>query len=334
MKKLVWLLACTLLAAQFASAATPINGTGDYVVKVKNPTYAPGKGPRILVDDAHYNYSSTENRFKGFVDLMVADGARVTPLRTPLTAEVLAQTDILVSCNPLNQKNAAADNSSETSTSSKWTLPIAPAFTDEEIKAVEAWVKRGGSFLLIADHMPFPAAAEKMADAFGAVLQDTFVFAPNFTYKPGDMNLLKFNRAPTDPNDSLLRRHPITEGRNVRERIAYVTDFTGHAFRMKPNVRFWPIMELKEKTNMLWPTDADVMSESTPSSAGVGLLQGAVMPHGKGRVGVFAEAAMFSVAYADWNDNYPMGFQNPEAPYNQQFVLNLMHWLNRDLRWK
>ncbi|MFA7240319.1 MAG: hypothetical protein WC091_09410 [Sulfuricellaceae bacterium] len=306
-----------------AVAAPAIVGTGNYVVKVKRATYAPNSGPRILVDDAHNNYSDTENRFKGFVDLMVADGARVTPLSTaPITAQTLAGVDTFVTCNPLNQINANNNN---------WTLPTPSAFTDDEIKAVQDWVKAGGALLLIADHMPFPGGAEKMAYTFGAVLQNAFVFVPNFDYmSTTDMNVLKFKLHPDNVNDSLLHRHWITEGRNKRERIDYVTNFTGHAFRMRPGVKFSPIMELKYGVNMLWPSDADVMTETTPSSAGDGLMQGVVLKYGKGRVGIFAEASMFSVAYANWNSNYPMGFQNPEAPYNQQFILNLMHWLNPD----
>lgn len=318
LKKLIAGVVGIMLLAQLANGATLIVGTGDYVVKVEHPSYAPNSGPRILVDDAHNNYSTSDNRFKGFVDLMLADGERVTPLRTPITAEALAGVDVFVTCNALNEKNA--DN--------KWTLPTPSAFTDEEIKLVQKWVKAGGSLLLIADHMPFPGGSEKLAYAFGAIMENAFLFAPNFTYKPGDMNLLKFSRHPVDANDSLLHRHPVTMGRNSRERIEYVTDFTGHAFRMKPGLRFSPIMEVNANTNMLWPSDANVMTETTPASLGEGLFQGVVLRHGKGRVGIFAEAAMFSVAYADWNDNYPMGFQNKDAPYNQQFILNLVHWLS------
>jgi len=325
LKKLLLCFAGVFLLIQFATAATTataITGTGDYVVKVKHPAYAPNSGPRILVDDSHYNYSTPENRFKGFVDLMAADGARVTALHTPITARILAKTDIFVTCNPLNKLNSEHN----------WSLPTPSAFTDDEIKAVQEWVRGGGSMLLISDHMPFPSATAKLAGVFGAIPQNTFVFKPDFQYgNPKDMNLLKFMRYPDNENVSLLRHHIITNGRNKSERIPYVTDFTGHAFRMKAGVKFSPIMVLRKNTNMLWPSVADTMGPKTPSSAGEGFFQGVVLGYGDGRVGLFAEAAMFSVAYADWNNNYPMGFQNPEAKFNQQFILNLTHWLNRDM---
>lgn len=34
----------------------PITGTGDYIVTVDKPLYRPGKGPRVVVDEAHNNY--------------------------------------------------------------------------------------------------------------------------------------------------------------------------------------------------------------------------------------------------------------------------------------
>jgi hypothetical protein len=47
---------------------------------------------------------------------------------------------------------------------------------------------------------------------------------------------------------------------------------------------------------------------------------------GKGRVAAFGEAAMFSAQVAG-QARRPMGFNNPEAAQNAQFVINVMHWL-------
>ncbi|MFA7240253.1 MAG: hypothetical protein WC091_09080 [Sulfuricellaceae bacterium] len=313
-KKIIALcLTALFLSHAVITQADDVMGTGGYVVTVDVPTYNNGAGPRILVDEGHNNYQTIADRFKGFADLMIADGASVNSLRVPISAKALADVDILVICNALNAKNAQ-----EMATIGKWRLPAPNAFTDEEVKAISAWVRSGGSLLLIADHMPFPAAVENLGNAFGVVMQDNFAFAADFTYKPGDMNLIKFQQPPSQPNgDKLL------EGVNM----PYVVTFTGSAFRMKPGVAYVPILELGEGTKVAWPSDHAEISETTPFSAGVGLLQGVVLPVDSGKAAIFGEASLFSVNYATWWKNYPLGFQNPDAPYNKRFILDVMHWL-------
>lgn len=331
--KLVNVLAAALLAATLASpahaeapAGKPV-GTRDYVVSVKDPAYAKGKGPRIAIDEGHNNYQTLDDRFKGFADLMTADGARVAPLRERLSAAALANVDVLVICNALNEKNAK-----EKQTLNKWMLPAPSAFEDDEIKTLADWVKSGGALLLIADHMPFPAAAEKLAGALGVVLQDNFAFDAAFTYQPKDMNLMSFHAVPPAPTTGILHpAHPIAMGAREAEKVPFVVSFTGSAFRMKPGVLHSPLLELGHGSNLAWPSDHVDISLKTPFSAGVGFLQGAALPFGYGRVAVFGEASMFSVNFAEWANNYPTGFHNPDAPHNKQFVLNVMHWLARKI---
>lgn len=323
------LLALALVgpAAADSAAGSKPTGTRDFVVTVKEAAYAKGKGPRIAIDEAHNNYQTMDDRFKGFADLMAADGARVAPLRERLTPSALADLDVLVICNPLNEKNA-----NEKKTLNKWMLPAPSAFADDEIKALADWVQNGGALLLIADHMPFPAAAEKLASAFGIVMQDNFAFDAAFTYKPKDMNLMTFHAVPPAPGTGILHTgHPIEMGAHAAERIPFVVSFTGSAFRMKPGVAHAPLLQLGEGSNLAWPSDHVDISLKTPFSAGVGSLQGAALPYGYGRVAVFGEASMFSVNFAEWADNYPTGFHNPQAPHNQQFVLNVMRWLARKI---
>ena len=52
--------------------------------------------------------------------------------------------------------------------------------------------------------------------------------------------------------------------------------------------------------------------------------------YGKGRVAVFGEAAMFSAQLAG-PERRPVGMNKPEAPQNPQFLLNLIHWLTRQI---
>ncbi|WP_111977560.1 DUF4350 domain-containing protein [Algibacillus agarilyticus] len=319
-KKLASVLLAAMVTVPACATTTSIVGTGDYVVKVENPTYKKGTGPRISIDEGHNNYQTMEHRFKGFADLVQGDGYQAKPLKATFTASSLANTDILVICNALNAKNAPSNKD--------WVLPAPSAFTTEEITAVKEWVNAGGSLLLISDHMPFPSAAAKLGEAFNVEIQSNFAFNPYFTFRPGDMNLMRFYQYPGDKQGGTLLNTPIVKGNNPSEAVPYVITFTGSAFRMKPGVPFTPVMQLGKGTTILWPTDYAVMGPTTPSAGGDGLYQGVIMSSGKGRVAVFGEASMFSVGYADWENNYPMGFNNPEANHNQQFVLNLMHWLS------
>ncbi|MBF0204796.1 MAG: hypothetical protein HQK67_10910, partial [Desulfamplus sp.] len=60
-----------------------------------------------------------------------------------------------------------------------------------------------------------------------------------------------------------------------------------------------------------------------------GILQGATLFYGKGRVAVFGEAAMFSARVPDENGNVidNNGINHPEALFNETFVLNTLGWL-------
>jgi hypothetical protein len=318
-KRLISFILAVVISTTACAKTANIVGTGDYVVKVDNPTYQKDSGPRVSIDEAHHNYQTMEHRFKGFADLIKGDGFRASPLKSKFSIQSLSETDILVICNALNTKNSASNKD--------WVLPAPSAFSKEEIKAVKEWVDAGGSLLLISDHMPFPSAAAELGKAFNVEIQSNFAFNPYFTYQPGDMNLMRFYQYPGKEQGGTLVDNPIIKGSKPSEAIPYVITFTGSAFRMKPGVPFTPVMQLGKGTTILWPTNYAVMGPTTPSAGGDGLFQGVVMSSGKGRVAVFGEASMFSVGYAEWAKNYPMGFNNPQANHNQQFVLNLMHWL-------
>jgi hypothetical protein len=62
-------------------------------------------------------------------------------------------------------------------------------------------------------------------------------------------------------------------------------------------------------------------------TSAAGLLQGATRTFGRGRLVVMAEAAMFS-SQLEGPEKAVMGFGARGAEQNQQFTLNLMHWLS------
>lgn len=287
-------------------------GDTTYRPEVERPAYAPGAGPTVAIDEAHHEYHTLEGRYAPFARLLRADGYVVTANRAPFTRDSLAHIDILVIANAL-----AAEN-----TEGRWYLPTPSAFTDDEIEAVHGWVEDGGSLLLIADHMPFPGAAERLAAAFGLLFQNGFALSPD----PTAAGPLIFRRS-----DGSLAEGPITDGRGPDERVDSVATFTGQAFRAAPDAPVRPLLVVHTPVELLLPEEAWVFSQyRTPRVSAAGMLQGAVVTVGHGRVAAFGEAAMFTAQRAGPRA-LPMGMNHPAAAENARLVLNVLHWLSGSL---
>jgi len=297
--------ALPLLAAGLASFPLAAQQVADsaFAMTLAAPAYT-ADGPVVLLDEAHSNFHTLDGRYLVFGKVLRQDGYQVRPNRAPFTPSALAGARVLVIANALHPTNAGG----------RWELPTPSAFTAAEIAAVREWVQNGGSLLLIADHMPFPGAAGALAAAFGVHMLNGFAYD----------STRKISRFTYARADGRLAGHPITAGRSPAERIDSVVAFTGQAFRVDAPGR--ALMTLAPGTVVLEPRVAWQFSDSTPTEPGAGLLQGAAVPFGKGRVAVFGEAAMFSAQVAGAR-RAPMGMNDPTAPQNAQFLLNVMHWL-------
>jgi hypothetical protein len=283
--------------------AQPMPDT-DFNPPIEKPAYPQGHGPRVMIDEAHCNWHTATGRYLPFAQLLRRDGYVVQASKSTFRKEVLELGSILVIANALNERN-----------NNYWVPPYPSAFADDEIKEVRDWVSAGGSLLLIADHLPWPAAANQLASAFGV------------HYSPGHALDEKTQAEPMifRRSDGTLAEHPITSGRSTQERVASVATFTGSAFRVdhggEPLLVFGPGIVSFTPTNF-WMYKAD-----TPRIPVTGWFQGAVLRVGRGRVAVFGEAGMFS-AQVDGPKREPFGMNTPAAKENPQFILNLLHWLS------
>src|SRR6187431_2739160 len=178
-----------------------------YSPEILNPMYSKGQGSIVLIDEAHHNFHTKNGRFKAFANIVEKDGYIVQASSELFTTEYLNKGKILVISNALNVVNTE-----------KWSLPTPSAFTDSEIDAVNTWVKNGGSLFLIADHMPFPGAAEKLAASFG------FKFYNGFATKKGGDDIFELEKG--------LMVSILTKGRNEKENITSLQTFTGQAFQI------------------------------------------------------------------------------------------------------
>jgi hypothetical protein len=275
----------------------------EFDTSVANPAYKK-EGPRVMFDEAHHNFHTTDGRYKPFVDLLSNDGYRVIRNRQPFSKTRLSGFKILVISNALGAEEddePGADKS---------------AFNDDEIEAVADWVKDGGALLLIADHAPFGGAAAALAKRFGVEMSMGFTFDPKNSAADLPSQLI-FSR-----ENKLLNIHPITEGRGENERLKIVRSFTGQALKGPEG-----------STAILVLSDSAYDSPSFNSGLSVsaaGRAQAVALKFGKGRVVVQGEAAMLS-AQISGPDKHPMGMNVPGYD-NKQYALNVMHWLSGILK--
>lgn len=276
---------------------------------IAHPRYPVGKGPIILLDEAHHNFHTTTGRFRPFTEFLRKDGYVVHGNSQAFSPEALKKIRVLVIANALHETNAE-----------QWTLPTPSAFTDSEIKVLTEWVIDGGSLFLIADHMPFPGAAEKLAAAFGFTFYNGFAMRKESNTSPG--GALRIPDIFT-PGHGLIEG-PITKGSKLEEHVTTVRTFTGQAFRIPSDAQ--PIIVLDEQFQLLLPRTAWEFDKETSIMPAAGLAQGANLQRGKGRVVVFGEAAMFSAQVQ--RDSVRMGMNAPDARQNPQLLLNIIHWLD------
>ncbi len=266
---------------------------------VSNPAYSQGKGPVVLIDEAHHNFHTMEGRFSAFAKLLEKDGYTVKASEEVVTKEQLDKGKIFVVSNALHASNVET-----------WTLPTPHAFTDSEVEAINEWVKEGGSLFLIADHMPFPGAAENLATSFG------FKFYNGFAMKKGG------GKDIFTPGQGLIE-NVLTVGRSEDEAVTSLQSFTGQAFEIPTNAK--PVIVLDSTYELKMPQTAWEFSENTQVISAENFVQGAYMTYGKGRIVVFGEAAMFTAQVQGRNK---VGMNQKSASQNAQFLLNVFHWLD------
>ena len=299
LKTLVLLL---LVASFFRLQAQQVSDPG-FQYKAAHPAYAKSKGPVIVLDEAHWNFHTLDGRYSPFGNVLRDDGYVLKAGTEKFSASSLRNVRILAIANPMGDTG-------------EWKLPTRFAFTNDEVRAVAKWVEEGGSLFLIADHMPCAGAASNLAQAFG------FNFINGFAFKK--------DGAPEIFSMSLhnLSDNPITKGSNAHEKIDSIEMFTGSAFIPPADATI--ITRLDTGYVVELPAVAWQFSETSARISAMHLVNGAMLQHGKGRVVIFGEAAMFT-AQLQGPEKIPMGMNRPSARQNPQLLLNIVHWLDGKL---
>jgi hypothetical protein len=274
--------------------------------KVSRPAYA-AEHPRVVIDEAHHNAHTAGGKYRPFARLLEADGYDVAKGKQKLTPESLAGVAVLVIVNASGGPKPQIFGIN---------IPIPtrkkredPAFTSDEIQAVRSWVEQGGSLVLIADHAPFGAAAEKLAEAFGVRMNKGFVEVPGVQSDP-----LVFSSG-----NGLLGDHPILSGGSAENAVRRVMTFTGQSLDGPPEASI--LLRLPPSAIEYVPPGPELKPQPA------GKAQGLALPCGRGRIVVLGEAGMLT---AQVSEGKPFGMNLPDND-NRQFALNMMHWLSRRL---
>jgi hypothetical protein len=298
-------ITCVLFAVLSVTAQAQQMGDPEFDTSIANPAYKQN-GPRVMFDEAHHNFHTTDGRYKPFVDLMSNDGYRIVRNRQAFTKSTLSSFKILVIANALGAEELDDEGADQS------------AFTEEESQTVQEWVKDGGALLLIADHAPAGGAAAALSNRFGVDMSKGFTYDPNNSV-PNVPSLLIFSR-----ENKLLATHPITEGRDHNERVNKVWSFTGQSLKGPAN---------SVAILILSNTATDKASRDAETSvSAAGRAQAVALKFGKGRVVVQGEAAMLSAQIAGPNKE-KMGMNAPGID-NRQYAINVMHWLSGVLKEK
>ena len=300
MKPLV--LLCALLLTAVTTVAQQ-QADPEFDTSVENSAYK-REGPRVMFDEAHHNFHTTEGRYKPFADLLMNDGYRVVRNRQSFSKQRLESYKILIIANALGAEEDDDDDADKS------------AFLDDEITAVHDWVRNGGALLLIADHAPFGGAASALAQKFGVDMSKGYTFDPENSAAGAPTQLI-FSR-----ENKLLGNHPILEGRSEAERIKLLRSFTGQSLKGPDGSA--GILNL---ANTAFDRPTYAAETSVPAA---GRTQAVAFKFGKGRVMVQGEAAMLS-AQISGADKRPMGMNVPGND-DRQYALNLMHWLSGILK--
>jgi len=312
-------IAAGLAVVGFGQAAAQEQlGDPDWRPKVLRPAYAAGEGPRIVLDAAHGSRQTIDGRYAGFAALMRADGYRIEPGQTELdTASALREVSILVISNAASPRDGSGR---------------ASAFSDAEIETVAAWVQGGGSLLLVADHAPHGTAAEALAGRFGVTM------AKGYAFQQTDEGLT----TNLDFEGPALGVHPIISGRDSDERVRRVHTFTGQSLQGPPGSTILLALddrarEAVDHTALAQIVESIRAGEPTAAASSRPALpaQGLAFSFGEGRVVVLGEAGMLTAQILrspEDPNSEPFRFGlNTEGHDDQQFALNVIHWLSRVL---
>jgi hypothetical protein len=307
-----------LVLAETAKLHAQVVSDLSFGTTVANPVY-PLEHPRVVIDEAHFNYHTASDRYKPLALLLRSDGYEVDAGTAKFDLESLRATKVLIVANARGGPENSADVGK-------------PAFTEAECDAVSEWVRTGGALLLIADHSPYGGAAANLAQRFGVVMGEGHVF--DLANSDTNPTILVFSK-----DNGLLGSHVITRGRTGVENVKRIVAFEGQSLSVPPDATI--LMKLgstayeSDSRQELQLARSAAQSNPAPRAlieharSVADAAQGLAMKFGRGRIVMIGEAAMFSAQLQRQAERPDFKFgMNAAGNDDRQFALNVMHWLS------
>jgi hypothetical protein len=283
----LWLVSLSLSGQAQATPTPPTQLTVDesFSPAFDAPDFKTGEKPIVFIDEAHRNVITLRTYLGPVGRWLEKLGYQVRPAQG--SAERLVEGPdraIFVVANAQAPEKRPAD---------------ASAFSEEEVIAVEAWVRDGGSLLLVADRAPFGAPARALAKAFGVTLDNNTILVKSADGSPtGELTV--------DVNRHGERSHPLFD------RVLSVVYVVGESMS-------GPGVMLRAPDGAYGGPTAQ--ATDGPSAAGRALIL--AFEHGKGRVVVVGDGGVVS-AFGSASGSAHRGISEGD---NARFVRNVFKWL-------
>lgn len=268
------------------------------------PTSSARAGRALCFDRGHHNLAVERGFYRPVLHLAASDGFEVIEKTGRFDAASLRGCRVLYVSAVLGHEDY-----------SQRELARRPAFTPDEIDAIEAWVRQGGGLLVATDHRPMSDAAATLLLRFGFEGSRATAAEPDYPVPPfRDPGIFRIE------GERLETSHPVLRGRNPGEQVRQVYFFYGEALRgPRESV---PLLRLSASARI----GEDEAAGRTPREFPAVAIASAP---GRGRVTVFGDGTIFT-SKIDLANGEKTGM-NREGSDNVRLALNVFRWLAGEL---
>ena len=282
------------------------------------PPPTPSGTVRVLIDEGHNNFHTSKGGYAAFARLLRQNGFDVTPLTTRNTSHSLVGAGVLISASALlESRETLVQKAREAGEQFEWSTSASrPAHSTEEISTIQAWVRGGGSLLLVLDHAPHGGAGRPLAAAFGVDVRNAFTADSAFqTPTPAVPNAGHFSFT---RRGGLIGDHPVFTG------VDDVRTYTGSSLQAPSGAAI--LLRLPSTAvDRIWNAGTKQI-DRIPAA---GRAQGVALEYGRGRVIVLGEAGMLTTNPGNNADFCGTRAIAQSDIGNRRFALNIVRWLAR-----
>lgn len=276
--------------------------------------------PQVQFDVAHHNAFHRDD-MSAFLELLEENGFQLSFPDRRWRAGSFDSADVLIVAGPLAlPRETLVQKGFE----HYWWSDDGrqDAFTSDEVAALVAWVREGGSLLLILDHAPGGSAARLLCEALGVDARNSMTWdgrrrPPGYAYPETDRRRASFILFSREHGS--LGDHPILMG------IERVATYVGSS--LVGPVDSTPLLLLSDDAIDYWRVPPERGGGEHRISA-AGRAQAIAFRLGAGRVVVVAEYTVFQENRGAYLDPEGLGKGMAYAGADDaRFALNIVRWL-------